>query len=296
MSKAVSTAPPGPLSRSRRVSGASSPPQRRLTAERGPCDVGLAAGLELGLVDELEAALDGALDVVLDDPASTAPDGGELHATTAVAANTAAHAYVTLDIAGTVADVTTLGYAILGLLADGPRTGYEIARRMDTPIGYYWTARHSQIYPELARLEADRLVRHEVVPGPGPRDTKRYTLTRAGRRNLRQWVASPLPPQPERSELLLRTRWLWLAGPERAADFLRTVRAERQRRLDTYREEERRLRADVAGTDPDADPDDPAGPAFWRLATIANGLSYEEHLVRWCDDLLVALTVEPARR
>jgi DNA-binding PadR family transcriptional regulator len=186
--------------------------------------------------------------------------------------------------------VTTLGYAILGLLADAPRTGYEIARRMDTPIGYYWTARHSQIYPELARLEADKLVRHEVVPGPGPRDTKRYSLTRAGRTRLRQWVASPLPPQPERSELLLRTRWLWLASPQRAADFLRAVRAERQRRLDTYRAEEDRLRAAVG------DPSDPAGPQFWRLATIANGLSYEEHLLRWCDDVLAALSSAAARR
>jgi DNA-binding PadR family transcriptional regulator len=186
--------------------------------------------------------------------------------------------------------VSTLGYAILGLLADGPRTGYEIARRMDTPIGYYWTARHSQIYPELARLEADRLVRHEVVPGPGARVTKRYTLTRAGRTTLRQWVASPLPPQPERSELLLRTRWLWLVSPEQAADFVRTVRAERQRRLETYRDEERRLRT------MDGDPDDPADPAFWRLATITNGVSYEEHLVRWCDGLLAALSAAPAPR
>ena len=186
--------------------------------------------------------------------------------------------------------MTTLGYAILGLLADGPRTGYELARRMDTPIGYYWTARHSQIYPELARLEADRLVRHEVVPGPGPRDTKRYTLTRAGRTTLRQWVASPLPPQPERSELLLRTRWLWLASPEQATDFLRTVRAKRQRRLETYRDEERRVRDAAAA----ADLVDPTTPAFWRLATISNGLSYEEHLVRWCDQLLASLTAAPA--
>ncbi|MGN6612401.1 MAG: PadR family transcriptional regulator [Angustibacter sp.] len=188
--------------------------------------------------------------------------------------------------------MTTLGYAILGLLADGPRTGYEIARRMDTPIGYYWTARHSQIYPELARLEADHLVRHEVVPGPGPRDTKRYTLTRAGRTTLRQWVASPLPPQPERSELLLRTRWLWLTSPEQAADFLRTVRAERQRRLETYREEERRVHSSAGTSDELADP---TTAAFWRLATITNGLSYEEHLVRWCDQLLAALTAAPAR-
>src|SRR5215218_6334261 len=48
-----------------------------------------------------------------------------------------------------------LGYAILGLLAVEPLTGYQLAQRMRAPIGYMWTAGHSQIYPELAKLLGD---------------------------------------------------------------------------------------------------------------------------------------------
>ena len=48
-----------------------------------------------------------------------------------------------------------LGYAILGLLAVEPLTGYQLAQRMRAPIGYMWTAGHSQIYPELAKLLDD---------------------------------------------------------------------------------------------------------------------------------------------
>ena len=73
--------------------------------------------------------------------------------------------------------MSTLGYAILGLLAAQPRTGYDLARLMRTPIGYKWTAHHSQIYPELARLEGEGLVAATVINGPGPRDTKRYEIT-----------------------------------------------------------------------------------------------------------------------
>lgn len=51
--------------------------------------------------------------------------------------------------------MSTLGYAILGLLAAQPQTGYDLARLMRTPIGYMWTARHSQIYPELAVWRAN---------------------------------------------------------------------------------------------------------------------------------------------
>ena len=109
-----------------------------------------------------------------------------------------------------------LGYAILSLLADRPRTGYDLAGAMRAPIGYMWTARHSQIYPELARLEADGQVTAEVIDGPGPRDTKRYTITQHGIKTLTDWVDSPLT-EVARSEFLLRVRGLWLLPRDRAA-------------------------------------------------------------------------------
>ena len=60
---------------------------------------------------------------------------------------------------------SNLGCALLGLLARSPSTGYDLARRMERPVGYFWSARHSQIYPELAKLERAGLVSHEVVDG-----------------------------------------------------------------------------------------------------------------------------------
>src|SRR3712207_7015289 len=59
--------------------------------------------------------------------------------------------------------VTTLGYALLGLLAREPLSGYDLAQRLKGRVGFFWQARHSQIYPELGRLEAAGLVRHAVV-------------------------------------------------------------------------------------------------------------------------------------
>ncbi len=60
-------------------------------------------------------------------------------------------------------EVSTLGYAVLGLLAREPASGYDLTRRMQAWIGFFWRAPHSRIYPELARLEAGGLVRHERV-------------------------------------------------------------------------------------------------------------------------------------
>ncbi len=45
----------------------------------------------------------------------------------------------------------TLKYAILGLVSQKPMTGYDIYKEFDGPIGNFWSAKHSQIYPELKK-------------------------------------------------------------------------------------------------------------------------------------------------
>ena len=175
-----------------------------------------------------------------------------------------------------------LGYAILGLLAVEPLTGYQLAQRMRAPIGYMWTARHSQIYPELAKLLADGQVRATVIPGRGPRDTKRYTITATGRRALRTWVDSPLT-ELARSELLLRVRSLWLISPERARAFIVEQRARYEQRLKLYTEEELNF-APMA-----ADLFDPTTSASAAYATLHFGIGRVRHTIEWCDWMLAKL-------
>jgi PadR family transcriptional regulator AphA len=55
--------------------------------------------------------------------------------------------------------VGTLGHALLGLLADHPRTGYALLKHFEQSLGYAWPASHSQIYPELAKLREAGLIR-----------------------------------------------------------------------------------------------------------------------------------------
>ena len=175
----------------------------------------------------------------------------------------------------------TLGYAILGLLARQPLTGYELTRRMDSPVGYVWSARHSQVYPVLQQLEQDGLVRHRVVEGRGPRDTKRYSITAAGRRALRSWVVSPLTPPEARSELMLRVRALWTVAPAEAASMVAEARQLHAHRLATYRSEEAAFELE--------DREDPTRPGFSSYATLRCGIATEEQMVVWCDWLLDSL-------
>jgi PadR family transcriptional regulator, regulatory protein AphA len=87
-----------------------------------------------------------------------------------------------------VVRISTLGYALLALLVREPLSGYDLAQRMKKPIGFFWQAQLSQIYPELARLEEQGCILHQVIAQEGRPQKKLYTITEAGRSALQAWV------------------------------------------------------------------------------------------------------------
>ena len=120
-----------------------------------------------------------------------------------------------------------LRYALLGALADQPRTGYALLKHFQQSLAYAWPASHSQIYPELARLLADGLIEQT---GTGARNSKTYAVTEAGLAEVRTWLRETAPDRRVRSDAALRTFFLWLLEPEEAREQLEGERAYSARR------------------------------------------------------------------
>jgi DNA-binding PadR family transcriptional regulator len=115
----------------------------------------------------------------------------------------------------------SLRYAVLGLLARRPSTGYELTRTFDRSLSTSWHARHSQIYPELAKLEGAGLI--ELVE-EGPRRSKTYDITDAGRAALRHWLVEAEPDRSQRNESGLRLFLTPLLNPsDRQATYERDL-------------------------------------------------------------------------
>jgi PadR family transcriptional regulator AphA len=115
----------------------------------------------------------------------------------------------------------SLRHALLGLLTAKPMTGYDLAKVFERSVDYVWHAPHSQIYPELRRMEADGLVAAEIVPR-GTRGRKRaYAVTDAGRAELRRWVAEVTPIEQPRDVERLRSTYLELASYDDARRYFR---------------------------------------------------------------------------
>jgi DNA-binding PadR family transcriptional regulator len=104
----------------------------------------------------------------------------------------------------------SLRHAVLGLLAARPSTGYELAQRFDQSLAHAWHASHSQIYPELGRLDEEGLV--EVV-AEGPRRSRTWAITDRGREELRRFMTEAEPNRSQRNETAVRWFLLSLLQP-----------------------------------------------------------------------------------
>jgi PadR family transcriptional regulator AphA len=113
--------------------------------------------------------------------------------------------------------IGVLGHLLLGLLARGERTGWELTNEFDTSLANVWAASHSQIYPELAKLEGGGLIRKTAT---GPRGSQRYAITESGRSTVTAWLADTQPADAPRAEPFARVFFLGMLPPARAAAYL----------------------------------------------------------------------------
>jgi PadR family transcriptional regulator AphA len=98
----------------------------------------------------------------------------------------------------------SLRAAILGFLELEPTTGYSLRQRFEGSVASFWTVTQSQIYRELHALEREGRVTVSIEPGSGKPDRKVYATTPAGRAELAEWLAAPVPPLEMRHPLLLK--------------------------------------------------------------------------------------------
>lgn len=112
----------------------------------------------------------------------------------------------------------SLRHALLGLLAHGPASGYDLLKSFDSSLANVWPATQSQVYSELTRLADGGLI---TVAAQGPRGRKEYAITDSGRVELRHWIVEVPPNRFTRSDLLLRVFFLDQVSAEEAEAYLR---------------------------------------------------------------------------
>lgn len=111
----------------------------------------------------------------------------------------------------------SLRHALLGLLAHSPASGYELTKQFEVSLVHAWSAKHSQIYPELTRMAEQGWV---AAGEEGARGRREYRITDAGRDELHRWLTTATADRVNRSEVMLRVFFLWTLSPDEAAAHL----------------------------------------------------------------------------
>lgn len=131
----------------------------------------------------------------------------------------------------------SLKHAILSMLVDCEKSGYDINKEFSGTIGYYWSASHQQIYKTLATMLEQDWVSFRTVEQTDKPDKKFYQLTPSGRQELIDWASKPCKESPDRNELLIKIR---LAGTHVPAEVLinelQRLLEKQQQRLAIYQD------------------------------------------------------------
>jgi len=152
-----------------------------------------------------------------------------------------------------------LKYAILGLLSWRPFSGYEMKKLFSESTALYWSGNSNQVYPALVGLRKDGLVVSEVRQQGNYPPGKVYSLTDAGREELREWTASdPTVPQI-RSPFLTQLAWADQLDDETLRSLLDRYEHELRMRMLIQRELVRR--------EPEGPARSPRETALWALIT-----------------------------
>ena len=186
-----------------------------------------------------------------------------------------------------------LQHAILVSLCEHAGSGYELARRFDRSIGYFWSATHQQIYRTLRSMEVDGWVHVTPVAQQGRPDKKVYTVADAGRDELARWIGEPAPTRSagtantvtdQRSrDLAVKLRGVGHCGPDTLSALraqILELRTERAALLDVYRGYEKSQFPNPAGL---------SGSALHQYLVLRGGIRAEEGSVDWLDEILAAI-------
>jgi PadR family transcriptional regulator AphA len=114
----------------------------------------------------------------------------------------------------------SLAHAILGWLHQEPMSGYDLKKQFEQGAGYLWPVDQMQIYRTLDRLvEQEQVSVHEEIQHSRP-NRKLYTVTDAGRDELRHWLTSPQSLPALRDPLLIQLFFSAPVSNEEIRDLL----------------------------------------------------------------------------
>lgn len=173
---------------------------------------------------------------------------------------------------------------MLAALLDGEASGYELAKRFDVGVANFWSATPQQLYRELEHLEGSGLVSARVVEQQRRPNKRVFSLTDAGRDELRAFTTQPARPRALRDDLVVKLQALDLGDAGTVTEAL-TERFEQSRAKVKLYDRLRTHMLDGRSEDEYVQESERIGPYL----TLMGGRMLEQANMRWITAVLELL-------
>ena len=170
-------------------------------------------------------------------------------------------------------------YAIMGILSLGPMSGYDIKKKFEQSLSYFWNESYGQIYPILKKLAQQGLASKSIERHEGKPDRHIYALTDEGKKALQDWMIQPVGRHIGRHEILLK---LFFGQQVSLTDNIRQI--EHFRELQSEKLKEIKATEELLKTNHKDNPN----LSYW-LMTIRYGQYANQAYLQWSKETLAVL-------
>jgi DNA-binding PadR family transcriptional regulator len=186
-------------------------------------------------------------------------------------------------------------HALLGILAQSPRHGYDLKRAFDDKLGEFWSLNFGQIYTTLERLESEGLVEYDTVSQNDKPEKKVYRITTSGIEEFNEWRTRAIKAEPRalRDELFLKLLFMETSETDTVLAMIQTQKSvyltQMMQLTNRKYEIEREMRKALEKADTPETWRDAAQERLLRTLLIDVALLHAEADIRWLSQCEVKL-------
>ncbi len=174
----------------------------------------------------------------------------------------------------------SLRYGILGLLSKWEASGYDIKKEFDDVMSIFWHTHLSQIYPELNKLENEKLISSKLVPQDGKPDKKVYSITENGREVLFKWLLEPHETPKIKDSFLMQTFFMDNIPADDVLLKLKMYKKDRQHRLEKMEEMIKERLGSITERNV------MKARILIASAVLRRGIEQEIQYIKWCEETI----------
>jgi DNA-binding PadR family transcriptional regulator len=173
-----------------------------------------------------------------------------------------------------------LSHAIMTALLEENLSGYDLAKKFDMSLGFFWQASHQQIYQELKKMLERGWLSSDTVEQAGKPNKILYALTGNGKSALDDWVVAQTKARSAKEDLYVKLYNIGHCDPEPLIGEIADRQLQCQRQLALYLKIKERHYAE-----PETLPINRKG----IYLALSAGIRQQQMHIDWCDEALELL-------